>query len=401
MTPVVIDLETTIRGGKEHGASPYWPENQLVAIGTYADVGYKHWYYGSGGTHVVPDMVSWWWSAGSHTDETGETVLLIGHNIGFDLKWLLKMGAIKREDLARIRIWDTQQAEYLLSGQAHLYPSLDDCCKEVGLPLKDDKIKEYWKAGVDTFDIPKNELLDYLKQDVMNTWELYRYQMEIFRELPELLTLAQIKMEDILFTTLMEHHGMAFDLSKADEHRVELERLVDTNSISWDGRVKDLKYRTVIPENWHPSITSGRDVGILLFGGEAKWEEEELTGEVFKTGARKGQPKTRKVERSAVVVPSSVAVAGQVNKTGWKTDDEILQSVVNAHDPSWTCYRMAKLVLDHRAYTKELSTYITGYSSMVSPADMMIHPSINHCSTATGRQSCTKPNLQNVSGVEN
>ena len=140
MTPVVIDLETTIRGGKEHGASPYWPENQLVAIGTYADVGYKHWYYGSGGTHVVPDMVSWWWSAGSHTDETGETVLLIGHNIGFDLKWLLKMGAIKREDLARIRIWDTQQAEYLLSGQAHLYPSLDDCCKEVGLPLKDDKI---------------------------------------------------------------------------------------------------------------------------------------------------------------------------------------------------------------------------------------------------------------------
>lgn len=400
MIPVVIDLETTIRGGKEHGASPYWPENQLVAIGTYADVGYKHWYYGSGGTTIFPDMGGWWWSAGSHTDKMGETVLLIGHNIGFDLKWLLKVGAITLEDLKRIRIWDTQQAEYLLSGQAHLYPSLDDCCKEVGLPLKDDKIKEYWKAGVDTFDIPKNELLDYLKQDVSNTWELYRYQMEIFRELPELLTLAQIKMEDILFTTLMEHHGMAFDLSKADEHRVELERLVNTNILSWDGWMKDLKYRTVIPENWNPSITSGRDVGILLFGGEAKWEEEELTGEVFKTGARKGQPKTRKVERKAEVHPLATTKA-EANKTGWKTDDEVLQAVVDGHSARVSAYHIAKLVLEHRAYTKELSTYITGYSSMVSPGDMMIHPSINHCSTATGRQSCTKPNLQNVSGVEN
>jgi len=401
MTPVVIDLETTIRGGKEHGASPYWPENQLVAIGTYDDVGYTHWYYGSGGTPIVPDTVSWWWSAGSHTDKTGGTVLLIGHNIGFDLKWLLKTGAIKLEDLKRIRIWDTQQAEYLLSGQSHLYPSLDDCCKEVGLPLKDDKIKEYWEAGVDTFDIPKNELLDYLKQDVSNTWELYRYQMEIFRELPELLTLAQIKMEDILFTTLMEHHGMAFDLSKADEHRVELEKLVAEVESLWANEINGLHAAGTIPEAWRPSITSGRDVGILLFGGDAKWEEEELTGEVFKTGARKGQPKTRKVERSAVVVPSSVAVAGQANKTGWKTDDEILQAVMEKHISAWPAHYIAKLVLEHRAYTKELSTYITGYSSMVSPGDMMIHPSINHCSTATGRQSCTKPNLQNVSGVEN
>lgn len=398
MTPVVIDLETTIRGGKDHGSSPYWPENQLVAIGARSDAGYGSWYLD--GSSTSPDKVTWWWKENSHTARKGETTLLIGHNIGFDLKWMLKVGAIKLKDLQRIRIWDTQQAEYLLSGQAHLYPSLDDCCKEIGLPLKDDKIKEYWKAGVDTFDIPKNELLDYLERDVMNTWELYRYQMEIFKELPELMTLAQVKMEDILFTTLMEHHGMAFDLSKADEHRVELERLVNTNSISWDGWMKDLKYRTVIPENWHPSITSGRDVGILLFGGDAKWEEEELTGEVFKTGARKGQPKTRKVELKAEVHPLATTKA-EANKTGWKTDDEVLQAVVDGHSPRVSAHHIAKLVLEHRAYTKELSTYITGYSRMVSPADLLIHPSINHCSTATGRQSCIKPNLQNVSGVEN
>lgn len=400
MTPVVIDLETTIRGGKDHGSSPYWPENQLVAIGTYSNVGYKHWYYGSGGTTVLPDTVIWWWIEDSRTHKSGETALLIGHDIGFDLKWLLRAGAIKLEDLQRIRIWDTQQAEYLLSGQAHLYPSLDDCCKEIGLPLKDDKIKEYWKAGVDTFDIPKNELLDYLKQDVKNTWELYRYQMEIFRELPELLTLAQIKMEDILFTTLMEHHGMAFDLSKADEHRVDLERLVRELENQWSTEMTAVTLGKFIPEQWTPSITSGRDVGILLFGGEAKWEEEELTGEVFKTGARKGQPKSRKVERTQRIVPLSL-VKAEANKTGWKTDDEVLQQVRDEDAPGSYAHTIASLVLNHRAFTKELSTYIAGYSRMVSPGDMMIHPSIHHCSTATGRQSCIKPNLQNVSGVEN
>lgn len=399
MSPVVIDLETTIRGGKDHGSSPYWPENQLVAIGARTDTGYVSWYLD--GSSTSPDKVIWWWKEKSHTARKGETTLLCGHNIGFDLKWLLRVGAIELEDLQRIRIWDTQQAEYLLSGQAHLYPSLDDCCKEIGLPSKDDKIKEYWKTGVDTFDIPKNELLDYLGRDVMNTWELYRYQMEIFKELPELMTLAQVKMEDILFTTLMEHHGMAFDLSKADVHRVELEKLIALTQYLWDDAMLSLARDKFIPEEWHPSITSGRDVGILLFGGEAKWEEEELTGEVFKTGARKGQPKTRKVERTSPVGALSTSVPGQANKTGWKTDDDILQCVMHEHVPGIAPHNVAKLVLEHRAYTKELSTYITGYSSMVSPGDMMIHPSINHCSTATGRQSCTKPNLQNVSGVEN
>lgn len=401
MKPVVIDLETTIRGGKEHGASPYWTANQIVAIGSYSDVGYNYWYYGGGSLTTPPNRVCWWWREDSITaKKLGVATLLIGHNIGFDLKWLLKVGAIELEDLQRIRIWDTQQAEYLLSGQAHLYPSLDDCCKEIGLPLKDDKIKEYWKAGVDTFDIPKNELLDYLERDVTNTWELYRYQMEIFKELPELMKLAQVKMEDILFTTLMEHHGMAFDLFQAEKHRVELERLVNADKDSWEEWMKTLKDEALIPENWYPSITSGRDVGILLFGGEAQWEEEELTGEVFKTGPRKGQPKTRKAERKAKVAPLATTKA-EANKTGWKTDDEVLQAVVDGHPPHSFAHLIAKLVLEHRAYTKELSTYITGYSSMVSPLDWRIHPSINHCSTATGRQSCTKPNLQNVSGVEN
>lgn len=81
--------------------------------------------------------------------------LLVGFNLKFDLSWASRMG-IKLPD--RIRIWDCQLAEFIITGQKGSYPSLDECSAKYKLGSKDDRIAEYWAMGVDTEFIPKEEL---------------------------------------------------------------------------------------------------------------------------------------------------------------------------------------------------------------------------------------------------
>ena len=389
MRVVVVDVETTIRGGKTFGSSPYFPANKMVLLGTFQDEETNIYGTSEGILDAILRL-------------TSQPTLLIGHNITFDLQWMMRVALDTGYtiDLRNITIWDTQQAEYLLSGQDHLYPSLNDCCSAMGLPLKDDKIAKYWEDGVDTEDIPHEELREYLKHDLDVTWKLFLYQQEIFSHLPDLKKLAEIKMEDILYTTLMVWNGMNFDLSLAENHRVVLEGLIATNVSVWDGLIKDLQYSGSIPSQWHPKITSNKDVGTLLFGGKCSWIEEENTGVVFKTGARAGQEKTRKVTKEASVPGLESGWGAFSTKTGWKVDDEQLDLMTKVADNPLAA-NVATYVLANRALSKELTTYIFGYSSVVSPLTSRIHPTLNHCSTATGRLSCVKPNLQNVSGVEN
>lgn len=382
MTTFVVDVETTIRGGKEHGSSPYHSANELVAVGFY-DVDCRN-YHEDYRTFLA---TSTWLDI-----KIPRT--LVGHNIGFDLKWLLSRGHLKLADvLENVTIWDTQQVEYLLSGQSHLFPSLDDCCKDIGLPLKDDKIKEYWKAGVDTFDIPKEELMAYLKQDVMNTYQLWQFQKMVVEGMPkEFQELVKVKMDDLLYTTLMEHNGMEFDLGTA-AGLADLEQAhISMVEEDFNQRVQKAFHACGAPAELTVSISSNQQLGAFLFGGELEYTGIECIG-MYKTGARKGEPKMKKTtytHKWTGLWPGS----GTPTKTGWKTDDEALSNLVKFHGCEFS-----ERVLAWRKSNKELSTYLKGYSAMVS-GDGRIHASINHCSTATGRQSCTKPNLQNVSGVE-
>ena len=70
-------------------------------------------------------------------------------------------------------------------------------------------------------------------------------------------------------------------------------------------------------------------------------------------------------------------------------DGQVLEALVSAHP-------LVGQVLDYRKAVKDHKTYFVGYAALTWE-DGLIHPSINHCSTDTGRTSCTKPNLQNAS----
>ena len=388
---IVLDVETTIRSDV-HGSSPYAHENQLVMLGTKE--------HGSDAVIKRLPTKEYFYSLYRRAFDK----VIVGHNVGFDLKWIWKCLNTRFMPMA---VWDTQQVEYLLSGQRHLYPSLDSLCELYGLPLKPDRIKEYWKSGVDTMDIPEPELRDYLIGDLTNTEAIYHAQCAILEHpsLEGLKELVLVKMDDLIFTSLMEHHGMAFNLEMALEYKTKATKdLIDiatkfrTMAWSWLSAYPVSDDGTA-PGKWFPNIGSNKDIGVLLFGGEATYDELVHVG-TYKTGPKKGEPKFKNEART-VGIPAHPKMKSllSMGKTGPKVDDEVLTTVTTADKVPPDMVEMVSTILAYRALKKEISTYIDGYSQMVC-SDGLIHASINHCSTATGRQSCTKPNLQNVSGVE-
>ncbi|MBQ2312425.1 MAG: DNA polymerase I [Firmicutes bacterium] len=80
--------------------------------------------------------------------------------------------------------------------------------------------------------------------------------------------------------------------------------------------------------------------------------------------------------------------AGKKTAKGYSTSAEILEKLSDAHP-------IIKEILDYRTYSKLNSTYVEGMLPLIAP-DGRIHAHFQQSITATGRLSCTEPNLQNI-----
>lgn len=80
--------------------------------------------------------------------------------------------------------------------------------------------------------------------------------------------------------------------------------------------------------------------------------------------------------------------AGKKTKRGYSTSAETLERIIDEHP-------IVPLILEYRTLTKLNSTYIEGLLPLIDK-DERIHAHFNQTVTATGRISCTEPNLQNI-----
>lgn len=394
MRYVVLDLETNIRnlGDSAIGdmsGNPFYVDNHIVAMGELwldkrGNPTYKLEYDPEG---VNKSNTK---SKALGDPEDDDDVLIIGHNIAFDLLYLFKdFDLYESLRLGHIYIWDTAQVEYLLEGQRHMYPSLDECCIKRGLPVKDDRIKEYWNQGIDTSLIPRDLLLDYLRGDLNNTLVVFQSQWKALEDRPKLRMLVKDKMDDILMTTMMTWNGMKFNLETAqkkleplDKEIGEVYAYLKTNGQMHFGHGFEFN-----PE-------SPTQMSVCLFGGNYKTVEDlpvldEQGQEVrYKGGQRKGQVKTKKTEVVHFTQGFNLPTKGiPKSRDGYSTAEEYLLKLDSEY--------VTKL-LRLRELVKDAETYYRGYSKLVWP-DGMIHPQRNHTSTVTGRLSCSAPNLENVS----
>ncbi len=80
--------------------------------------------------------------------------------------------------------------------------------------------------------------------------------------------------------------------------------------------------------------------------------------------------------------------AGKKTAKGYSTSADVLEKLLGAHP-------IIQEILDYRTYSKLNSTYVEGMLPLIAQ-DGRIHAHFQQTVTATGRLSCTEPNLQNI-----
>lgn len=357
MKILTLDLETTIRCPVgSHSANPMWIGNKIIAAGLLTDGKVYMSCYRKDGVE-----------AHEVREHTNEVDLVVGHNIKFDLLYVYRGVS----DVLP-RIWDTQLAAYILSGQRHQYASLDELTLEYRGKdfIKDDKIKEYWKKGIDTTEIPKEELMPYLEGDVRNTQAIFEAQFKEAEEL-EILPLMWSQMDALRATIAMNNNGMAIDWFYVKQQRDMYEASIHLHANMLEGLAPDLDY------------ASPKQISLYFFGGEEKVKERVPDG-FYKNG----KPKSKIVEKTVIHAPKYAPMADAGKSGYYSVDDSILNKLADTGD------KVAKTLLVIRKHTKIKETYYEGLLSLRFP-NLLIYPNLNHCSTKTGRLSGTNPNLQN------
>jgi len=372
---LVLDVETTI----SNKGNPFDETNKLCYVGLlgstprtisieYGDEPYRH----------KLDEIQ---------KDIDESEILVGFNIKFDLHWLRKYGI----NFVGKRIWDCQLVHFILTGQQHPYPSLNGVSAYYDLGSKLDVIAtEYWGNKIDTPNIPKDLLEEYLIGDLQLTQKVYDKQMEEFAVATKpMQRLISLHNQDLIILQEMEFNGLLFDENSSNHLAKELE-----DQIEIIDRIL-FEYHELVEFN--PNSTE--HVSSLLYGGTFKVRRREVIG-VFKTGTRMGQQKERWVEHEIVFPRLITPLKGsELNKEGFfSTDDQTLKSVKTR---SKYGKDLVEVLVKRATLEKRLTAYYRGLVDLRKEMNWhegRLHGQLNQCVARTGRLSSSKPNLQNFDG---
>jgi DNA polymerase I len=385
MKYMVVDLETTVRNkiGTNKGSAHY-QENMIVLQGLLEQD--KRPYIVR---CYVDKSINGLAESGVASENYTGVDLLIGHNLKFDLLYLLRAPAFKKLVWPKILVWDTALAEYLLTGQDSRFPSLDECSLKYGGTIKDKRISEMWDAGIQTEDIDNDLLTEYLEYDLSNTELVFKKQFIAAQE-AGMLPLIWSQMLALKATTEMELNGIRINTFELQQQHAQLALDIGSQVVLISTNV-----RTINPEMPYEEMNfnSNKFVGTVLYGGEVKYNKRESSG-VYKTGVKKGLIKYINVEKT-VVYPSQVeeAIKGLAFSDAKKVDEKTLKEVRKY--ATIVGQEFIDSLLKYRELSKELNTYVLGIKELVYE-DGCVHGNLQHTATVTGRLSSSQPNLQNV-----
>ena len=364
---LVLDIEcSTFQKG-----NPYSKQNKFVALGLKFNDEPIETYFGFIQSEIYSDILT-------------KADTIIGFNLKFDLTWLERIGAYTPINNNH-RYWDCQLVEFLLDRQANPYPSLDGSCLKYGIAGKLSYIKEnYWDKGIDTQDIPRKELKEYLTQDIQATYDLYIKQKEILPA--SMKSLASIVNQDMIVLQSMESNGLYLDAQASIDEATELQYEIE----SIEKEVKEL-----LDVKSEVNLASNDHLSVLLYGGAIEYDRSVQTG-FYKSGIKKDQPRFKKVtytvEYPRLVEPLKNSA---LKKDGyWSTDMPTLQSLVVDKKIGTVISKLNRL----SELVKLCSSYLLSWPKLIKDMDWKedtIHGQFNQCVARTGRLSSSRPNLQN------
>lgn len=341
MRYLILDLETQTHTRFKRKANPFLPENYIVARGwkVEGDAQCSAEFYDAAESVKplhIPDDVD----------------VLVAHNAKFELLYEMRFSSDSLHAFFKRggRVWCTQYAEYLLNAQQQKFHmvSLDQIAPTYGGRVKIDGIKALWDAGVQTSDIDRDLLLDYLigtveegrnSGDIGNTEIVYRGQIKAAEELG-MLAAIKLRMDGLCATSEMEFRGLKIDIerarndlrkrlaeqAKADEELSQyIKDMPEGLTFNWNspvhksalifgGTVKYQKQDTYVDPKTGELARKQDEVVAPIFPGleavvvsDSMWKDENglwnigtaddyITQEVFLGGKRKGEGKTKKVK---------------------------------------------------------------------------------------------------------
>lgn len=377
MKILTFDTETTTK----NKGNPYDRDNRLV------NVGWKHSDEPVGVCYLDASR-----SVIEHASRAfAECDRLVGFNLKFDLAWMRRGFGFTVAD--NQSVYDCQLAWFILTNQQHRYPSLNQVAEYFGLGQKIDVIKEeYWSKGIDTPDIPRDVLDEYLIQDVELTYQVYQCLQEAMPASKK--KLVQLAMMDLLVLHEMEWNGMLY----AKEQSLALAEQETKKIADIDKKLLDIVGVEGI------NFGSGQQLSAILYGGTITKEEKEDYLFTYKDPKKAPVIKQRKVERQ-FHLPRLVE---PLPKTETKNETKAGDTVYFTNEPTLKSLKakgkakqIIDLVLERAKIEKLVSSYYQGLPDLMTEMnwpDGMIHGSLNQVVAATGRLSSNSPNMQNISG---
>lgn len=378
---ICIDVETTTTA-KGHA---FHPANKLISYAysdSIATVVFKY--------YTDPDFTS---ELRRRVEVSSE---LIGFAIKFDLHWICRHGVAYPDS---VKIWDCQLAEFILNNQRGAFGSLDAALETYGIPLKKDKVKEYWEAGIDTPDIPVEILEEYNKYDVQATLELYHMQQQLMTDKQK--QLVYLLGEDLKCLQQAEFNGVKWDAAKAKDKVEAITAEVDAINTALNSYLPPITHGSF---NWN----SGDHLSCLIYGGVINFDYSVSEGTVYKSGPNKGEAYTKnrwfveKVEFPQLFKP--------LEGTELAKTRDVPGATTRYHQ---TDYPTLSQLKTRSAYHRQLITLLNSRSAKTKVSEMilsiekkrtdlgweddMIHAQFNQNVAITGRLSSSSPNLQNAS----
>ena len=431
-----VDVETSWQKTETGGydPSPFHPDNILVSVGINDE------YYFTNHSERIDRGC-----AVKIQDTLNKTTLLVGHNIKFDLMWLLEAG-FKYTG----RVYDTMLGEYILNRGIRKSLTLEMCCRRRKIGSKDSSIKEYMDRGISFENIPADVVEEYGKIDVQITRKLFNSQMYDFRleKNKELLSTTKMMNEFLVVLTDMERNGINIDIQKLNEvekeYRAEFAYLKQKIDKIVYKQMGDTKINLSSPEQLSWLIYSMKpkdkkqwskifNVGIDKSTGKNKKRPqfsrvqfrnliadnteiihrtvaEQCIGchgkGVIKRIKKDGSPyknytKCSECDGDGYTYTPMAKVAGfrqrprsvyDIAESGFRTDKITLSKISSEAEGEFKEFIDA--IVRHNAVSTYLDTFVEGLKNFTNNRGFL-HPKFMQAVTATGRLSSRDPNFQN------
>ena len=431
-----IDVETSYQKTEAGGfdPSPFNPNNILVSVGINDEYYFTNHSerIDEGCFHKIQKILD-------------ETKILVGHNIKFDLSWLLEAGFTYTGN-----VYDTMIAEYVLNRGVRKSLTLLMCCQRRKLDAKDDAVKEYMDRGVSFENIPAEIVEQYGKIDVAITRQLFDSQMADLRtdKHKGLLKTIKVMNEFLIVLTDMERNGINVnldDLKQVEkEYRAEFAYLKQKiDKIVYD-KMGDTKINLGSPEQlswliyskkpkdkheWAKIFNTGVDKFTKKNKKRPKFSFAQFrtlvannSEPIYKTIASQclhcnGKGVVRKIKVDGTpykkyskcdecngegfTYAKMAKLAGfnqrprsvyDVSDSGFKTDRLTLNKIAGEAEGEFKDF--IDSILRHNAISTYLNTFVEGLQNFTND-NGLLHPKFMQAVTATGRLSSRDPNFQN------